>query len=140
LTRNQIIEVARSWLGTKWVHQGRSRAGVDCVGLLIAVGDALGVHYEDKLGYGRHALSHDFMHHLHRFVVRAPFDAYRPGLIGVFAEKVFPCHVGIFAEKQGHLTLISSRADRRAVVEEYYTDNDRILRLVEVLALPGMED
>jgi cell wall-associated NlpC family hydrolase len=33
----QVIQVARSWIGVPFRHQGRSRAGVDCVGLIIGI-------------------------------------------------------------------------------------------------------
>jgi cell wall-associated NlpC family hydrolase len=32
-----IVAEARSWLGVEWRHQGRSRNGVDCAGLVIEV-------------------------------------------------------------------------------------------------------
>lgn len=38
----RIVEEARSWLGVPFVHQGRSRRGVDCAGLVIVVGRAVG--------------------------------------------------------------------------------------------------
>lgn len=38
----RIVEVARSWLGVPFLHQGRSRRGVDCAGLVIVVGRAVG--------------------------------------------------------------------------------------------------
>lgn len=36
-TVETVIAEARSWLGVPFLHQGRSRDGVDCVGLVIAV-------------------------------------------------------------------------------------------------------
>lgn len=38
-----IVEEARQWLGVKFQHQGRSKFGVDCAGLVICVGQSLGV-------------------------------------------------------------------------------------------------
>jgi cell wall-associated NlpC family hydrolase len=35
-TRQAIIEAARSYVGVRFMHSGRNRAGLDCVGLLIA--------------------------------------------------------------------------------------------------------
>jgi cell wall-associated NlpC family hydrolase len=37
VTGNDVIREARSWTGTRYLHQGRSRAGVDCIGLIIVV-------------------------------------------------------------------------------------------------------
>lgn len=54
ITRLQVIETARSFSGVRFRHQGRDRNGVDCVGLLVAVGRIL--DYPDILdmeGYRR---------------------------------------------------------------------------------------
>lgn len=40
--RDKIVKLARSYEGTKYVHMGRSIAGLDCIGLVIKVGEDLG--------------------------------------------------------------------------------------------------
>lgn len=52
-TRQQIVDEARSYLGCRWHHQGRSRAGVDCIGLVIRVAHALGLSTFDIADYSR---------------------------------------------------------------------------------------
>ncbi len=42
MTPQAIIIEARSWVGVPFLHQGRSRRGVDCAGLVIVVGRAIG--------------------------------------------------------------------------------------------------
>ena len=37
-----IIQVARTWNGVRFRHQGRSRSGVDCVGLFSCIGTEVG--------------------------------------------------------------------------------------------------
>lgn len=45
--RKDVVEAARSMLGVKYTHQGRSAAtGVDCVGLLVEVGRLIGYPFE----------------------------------------------------------------------------------------------
>jgi hypothetical protein len=39
------FDLLQSWINTPYVHQGYSRSGVDCVGLLRAVGQECGVDY-----------------------------------------------------------------------------------------------
>lgn len=45
----ELVACARSWLGTRFAHQGRvkktatHRGGVDCLGLLVGVANELGV-------------------------------------------------------------------------------------------------
>lgn len=41
VTPAQVIEEAHGWLGVPFRHQGRTRTGVDCVGLIIGVCQAL---------------------------------------------------------------------------------------------------
>jgi cell wall-associated NlpC family hydrolase len=36
-----LVAEARTWIGVPFVHQGRSRFGVDCVGLVLGVRNAL---------------------------------------------------------------------------------------------------
>lgn len=38
----QFVAEARTWLGVPFLHQGRSRKGVDCIGLFICVGEDTG--------------------------------------------------------------------------------------------------
>ena len=53
-TRSQIVETARSYLGTPFQHQGRLKGiGVDCVGLLVCVGRDLGIELQDRTDYRR---------------------------------------------------------------------------------------
>ena len=52
----QLIAFARGWLGVPYLHQGRSRYGVDCIGFPIAVLrelDLLPREFNDYRNYGR---------------------------------------------------------------------------------------
>lgn len=51
-TRADFVAEARSWVGVPFRHQGRSRAGVDCVGLLLVTCWALGLTTYNAKGYG----------------------------------------------------------------------------------------
>ncbi len=53
ITRQQIIEAARNYVGISYKAQGRSREfGLDCVGLIIMVGHDTGYTDFDFLEYG----------------------------------------------------------------------------------------
>jgi cell wall-associated NlpC family hydrolase len=59
--QQQIITTARSFLNTPFVHQGRSKEGLDCLGLLILIArnlnlkakDGTPMHCHDNLCYSR---------------------------------------------------------------------------------------
>jgi len=53
ITRQQIIDTARSYIGVPYAQQGRSREiGLDCVGLLIKIAHDTGYSDFDFLAYG----------------------------------------------------------------------------------------
>lgn len=41
ITGAQVVAEARRWVGVPYVHQGRTPYGVDCIGLVLCVRDAL---------------------------------------------------------------------------------------------------
>ena len=43
IARADFIAAARAWLGVPFRHQGRSRSGVDCAGLVICLARELGL-------------------------------------------------------------------------------------------------
>lgn len=42
ITANAVVAEARTWLGVPFLHQGRSRHGVDCIGWVASVCAQLG--------------------------------------------------------------------------------------------------
>lgn len=49
----KAVETARSYLGTKWRHRGRSKYSIDCIGLIVAAVEAGGHPMNDRIDYGR---------------------------------------------------------------------------------------
>jgi hypothetical protein len=117
VNRQDVIAEARKWLDTRWVHQGRSSMGVDCAGMVVLVGQALGLPSEDMLGYRRSPDGVLFRQHIVKQTTFEPQP--RPGSIGLFRESKFPTHTGIFGlSPEGHLTLIHAYMPHGKVVEE----------------------
>lgn len=50
---NALVDAARSMLGTRWRHRGRSLHGVDCAGLVVLAYRQCGVETVDTVLYGR---------------------------------------------------------------------------------------
>lgn len=56
MTPSVITAEFRAWLGIPWVHQGRTRHGVDCAGLIVCALQNLGImppDFPDPTAYGR---------------------------------------------------------------------------------------
>jgi L-cysteine desulfidase len=123
-TRDQIVHAARTFVGVPWRHQGRSRMGIDCVGLLVAVAKIIGADHEDKLAYAHEPTNLEIVEHLRKYSTHHKIEKgmNMSGLIGIFAQSIYPCHVGIFTMKNGHVNIVHARADRKKVVEETFVN------------------
>lgn len=138
VTRAAIVAAARGWLGVPWRHQGRSRAGVDCVGLVVVVCQGLGLSDYDSTVYGRDPDPTRFLGHFTAGgAVRVnPIEA-QDGDLLVFRQSAFPCHAGIRSTQYGVPYVIHAHLAHRKVVEERLTDQAPI---VAAYRLPSIED
>ncbi len=113
-----VVAEARRWVGTPYHHQAQLRGvGVDCVGLIVGVGKALGVMGEDfdarfKLfdGYSRLPNPRKMLRGMELFLERAPAptsSAPGVGLIGWFEwREELPMHLAIIGSFEGRATMI----------------------------------
>jgi cell wall-associated NlpC family hydrolase len=131
----ELVEQARTYLGTKWRHQGRNQMGVDCVGLVLCCLADLGLEAPDMQGY-RRTPDPIFVDH-----IRANTDPIMdklPGTIGIFRDGNQPCHVGIFATKYDQPSLIHAYAGTGIVMEEPFIHHWPRL-LIEVRSFRGID-
>ena len=115
-----IVTEARGWLGVPWRHQGRSRAGIDCVGLVVLVARTLGLSDYDHTAYSRRAQGQGFVEPFRANMDGIAIPDARPGDVLVFADAAYPCHCGFRSERLEHPHLIHAHALRRQVIEEPY--------------------
>ena len=123
-----FIAAARSYIGVRWRHQGRSRRGVDCAGLLLCAMHEVPRNTVDAEAYGREP----YRNELER-VMRAnygdpiPTDQMRVGdAVVMHFNNGAPSHVGILGDYMyGGLSLIHSFALIRKVVEHRLDDEWR---------------
>lgn len=67
---NSIIEAARGFLGTPFVHQGRQAGvGMDCIGMIIEINKGRGEPY-DRTNYGRLPHRYELETALNRLFIR----------------------------------------------------------------------
>jgi cell wall-associated NlpC family hydrolase len=120
ITSEMIVTEARGWLGVPWRHQGRTRSGIDCVGLVVCVARALDLSDYDSTGYSRRAQGQAFVEHFRSNMDSVAIPDARPGDVLVFADQAYPCHCGFLTERLGHPHLLHAHATRRQVIEEPY--------------------
>lgn len=130
--KEQIIDKAREFLDTPYLHQGRVKGGgIDCCGLVIQVAKELGLSDYDLTGYSRYADGVDFLKEF--FEQCKPKNDYEPGDILVFSIRRRPQHCGIVAEFNGNLSLIHAYQSIGRCVEHNLDKawSDRILQVFE---------
>lgn len=137
MTRDDIVTTARSWLGVPFMHQGRTRAGVDCLGLAINVGWETGFlpRDYDVQGYGRSPDGRMFGE-MSRVLVRIPAPRY--GCLVAMRFDKEPQHVAIVGEHKGHLTLIHSLDEGGRKVIETRLTHPWPSRIVGCFDVPGL--
>ena len=133
---DSFIETARSWLGTRYAHQGRrkktreNRGGVDCLGLLIGIArernimarDGLPLAFHDTLSYSRQPEGAQLKATLETLLdPMSPEENFSEGEILLFHFENNPQHLGLLASQSfGGLfypSVIHAYAPARKVVE-----------------------
>lgn len=67
---SDFVEACRAYVGTPFRHQGRSRAGIDCLGLVVCAARDVGIEIIDNLNYARRpdyeTMNDGLLHHLRK--------------------------------------------------------------------------
>ena len=112
----KIIITARSWVGTRFHHQGRKKGiGVDCIGLIVGVAKELRYKVIDQADYQREPKDGELQAALEKYLIKSEL---KPGCIALFKLEKEPQHVGIISDYgKGELGLIHAYLQVRKVVE-----------------------
>lgn len=119
-TREDIVRVARSYIGTKFRMYGRDRTGVDCVGLLYCVGTDLGVKAENFTDYKTSPEPVKLQRMLETYTYPTATTPPRNGQVLKLRQMVFPMHVGILVVENGRLSVINANIKSKQVVEDSF--------------------
>jgi NlpC/P60 family putative phage cell wall peptidase len=102
--KSDIVAEARTWIGTPFQHQGRTKGkGVDCIGLLYGVAKNLGIAPDIKslpqeyIGYKRIPENGRLQAALNTYMEPIRMSQVGPGDVLLFAYKIGqPQHVAIY--------------------------------------------
>jgi cell wall-associated NlpC family hydrolase len=132
--REQIVEEARKYLGVRFRHQGRTVAGIDCAGLILNVGNDLGLIEYSETGYARRPNSYAMLNSLNKNL-QPVLGEPQAGDIILFSYFGRPQHLG-FRTDRG---MIHAFANARKVVE-HHLDSTWRERIVNVYKFAGVKD
>jgi NlpC/P60 family putative phage cell wall peptidase len=134
VTRAEFVAEARSWLGTKYQHQGRLKGiACDCIGLVIGTAQALGLTDYEIFDYERRPDGRL------RPVMEAqleivPMQDAQGADVILFQWAAVPIHVAILSDREH---IIHSYMPNRKVVESRL-DAAMRARVVAAYHVPGV--
>jgi cell wall-associated NlpC family hydrolase len=146
-SRAEVVVESRSWLGVPWHHQGRTRAGCDCGGLIGAVAVALGIvpasWWQDTFdplygGYGRAPANGTLRRVCGSFMAKIDPAGMQPGDVMLMKFKSEPQHLAIVANYvHGGLSMIHAMSTVGKVAEHRLAPEWRA-RVVAAYSMPGV--
>ena len=101
ILRHQIVEEARTYLGTKHIHQARLKGvGVDCAGMLIGVAKTLNAIPPNYVfdNYSEQNDGSDLRNELLKFCYEISLDEILPGDIVTMSVYGNPQHCGFITD------------------------------------------
>lgn len=147
MTGAEIVAEARRWRGVPFAHQGRTRAGTDCGGLIGGVAVALGIVSADWWertfdpahgGYSRQPSHGQLSAICESFMRCIEIDDARPGDVALMRFRADPQHLGILADyRHGGLSIVHALSSAREVCEHRLSPLWRD-RIVSVYRMPGV--
>lgn len=140
-----LSDAARAYIDVRFRHRGRSRTGLDCVGLGVLAYADCGVRVPDFLLYGREPFRDGMVKHmiaaLGEPVAIAPVAQHQlqDGDVILLRYEVNPHHMAVVGERQygdvAALTLIHAEGVHGRVLEQRMTP-DVIARITHVFRRP----
>ena len=124
-----VIDEARTWLGTRFLHQQAVKGhGCDCIGLIRGVAQAKGLVIDEDIwrrfrNYGRVPNPAHMIEALRAHLV--PVDREQIQLADILYlewRRELPTHLAFVGEFQGRRTLIHALAEAGHVVEHGFVD------------------
>lgn len=114
-----FIAAARGWIGTPCRHQGRSRAGVDCIGLVVMAARDCGLDAPVEATYGRFQAYLQFKPLLTKFCERVAGPG--EGIVALYMTTAI-LHVGVLT---GDGTIVHAPVPPECVKETTLTFEPR---------------
>ncbi len=96
MTPEQFIAAARKYLGVPWQHQGRTRFGIDCIGLLVCAAQDCGFKVGGPIAYGREPTKTELVSMIRRYCSLVPKSQQQIGDVVIMGAR--ESHVGVLTD------------------------------------------
>lgn len=148
ISRADIIEVARDYIGTPFQHQGRTHKGLDCVGLPLCVAEDLGLtdkggvpfKRNDGGGYSAQPTGKIVFQTCCDRMIRKLANQFRPGDVLCMRLPIEPCHVAIVTEYNGVPYIVHAYDGGERKCVEHILDVAWQRKIVAAFEFPGVTD
>ena len=139
VTRADVVACAQSYVGVPWQHMGKTKRGVDCVGLLAAIWSDLRFTPEPDIPPYRREPVGSLLEYFHKYMVRIPVYKLKPGSALIFAYQGSPYHVGVVVDPDRR-SMIHAYARTRKVVLDIIDHGQDTRKLICAWDYPGVTD
>lgn len=139
--RDALVAEARKWRGVSWQHQGRTRHGIDCAGLVVLVGGAFHQWTVEPISDYARRPNGTYLIHFRNHMVEKPVASALDGDVLIFSDSGHPCHSGIRTTLRGQPAVIHAHRVRAKVIEESLKSAESVIKQpIFCFAYPGVED
>jgi hypothetical protein len=141
MKRTEVVAEVRKLKGVAWKHEGRTRHGIDCAGVVIVVGNAFGQYKFQPLANYTRRPDGTYVSHFRRHLIEKPVARAKDGDVVLFSESTHPCHCGIITTMYGKPAVVHAHALRGTVIEETLVSAESVVgQPTFCFAYPGIED
>lgn len=121
MNKIDFVKEARSYLNTPFVHAGRSKFGMDCVGLITVVANELGIMDYDNIEYGGVVEEAVLKANIERYGYEIPFTEIDIGDTVLLGTQEYAHHVAIVTSLNP-LSIIHASPTIGKVVEHRFDE------------------
>lgn len=148
MDRRLIFEKAREYIGTPFHQQGRVKGrGLDCVGIVLCVGEDLGLKYNDgrPIGrfdykdYGMYPVMDSMQTEAEKIFIKKTRKEMVPGDIVTMRAPFIVHHMAVVSQLEQGLGIIHAHGGVGKIVE-HLLDARWNTRIAGVFSYPGVDD